>query len=33
MRIYLQVLDLDVWIFVENGVIDDNFDKNVGRKS
>ena len=27
MKIYLQALDLDVWVFLEYGVINDKFDK------
>lgn len=32
MRIYLQDLDLDVWIYVECGVINDNIDKQYRKE-
>jgi len=27
MRIYLQSVDLDIWLYVEGGVINDKFDR------
>lgn len=32
MKIYLQAINLDVWLFVDNGEIDDNFDKKVRKE-